>query len=116
MISANEKIMLSVVSSWVTSPFLRTVRCSGLLGSNSVSIHGPKPPVASKFLPWVTLNWPCRVQSRMVPALAADHDGDLAFVVELLGDFRPHQLLARADHGIRRAIKHARIFRIVGDI
>jgi hypothetical protein len=49
-------------------------------------------------------------------AFAADHDGDLAFVVELLGNLRPHQLLARADHGVRRAIEHARIFRIVGDI
>src|ERR1700722_19544184 len=71
MMSANEKIMLAVVSSWVASPFSRTVRCSGLETSTSVSIHGPMPPVASKFLPWVTLNWPCRVQSRMVPSLAS---------------------------------------------
>src|SRR5262249_53911624 len=69
MMSANEKIMLSVVSCCVTSPFLRTIRCSGLARSKLVSIHGPIAPEASKFLPWVTLNWPCRVQSRIVPSL-----------------------------------------------
>ena len=94
------------------------------------------PPVASKFLPCVTLNWPCRVQSRMVPslhsvrpamtswalllahvfAIAADHHRDLAFVIELFGDFRTHQVLPRADERVRRPVEHARIFRRVGDI
>ena len=94
------------------------------------------PPVASKFLPWVTLNWPWRVQSRMVPSLAsvmpaiylerailgyvlavaADHDGDFALVVELLGNLWADEILPGADQRIRRAVKHARIFRIIGDI
>ena len=51
-----------------------------------------------------------------VLAVAADDDRDLAFVVELLGDFRPHQILPRSDQRIRRAIEHARIFRSVGDV
>ncbi len=94
---------------------LAHVSCNGLLRSTSVSIQGPMLPVASKFLPWVTLNLPCRIQSRIVPslhsvtpaitlsarsfghvlALAADHDRDLALIVELLGDLRPDELAAR---------------------
>src|SRR5258708_17039470 len=40
-------------------------------GANSspVTIHGPSAPECSKFLPGVTLNFPCRSQSRIVPSL-----------------------------------------------
>ena len=42
--SANEKIMLAVVSSCVTSPFLRVIRCSGLV--RSTSVYDPRPEAA----------------------------------------------------------------------
>ena len=61
--------MLAVVSSCVTSPLIFTVMCSGFRRSTSVVIHGPRLPVESKFLPWVTLNRPWRSQSRIVPSL-----------------------------------------------
>jgi len=36
--------------------------------SSTVVIHGPIEPERSKFFPWVTLNLPCRSQSRTVPS------------------------------------------------
>ena len=126
--------MLAVVSSCVTSPFLRTMRCSGFAGSIPVSIHGPMLPLDVEILALGDVelavaqpiadrafvaqskagNHPERVFLRHVLALAADHHGDLALVVELFGDFRPNQLLPVPDQRIRRAIEHARIFRVFG--
>src|SRR5262249_14796474 len=128
MMSAKPKIMLAVVSSCVTSPLTVTVRRSGLVRSASGSIQGPTLPEASKFLPWVTLNLPCRSQSPTVPSFgsvaralardvaagAADHQRDLALVVELLRHLRPHQRLAVRDQRVGRAIEHAGILRHVG--
>ena len=93
-------------------------------------------PLASKFLPCVTLNWPWRSQSRIVPSLhsvspaitlsarsfahmlafAADHHGDLALVIELFGNFRPDEILPVPDQRIRRAVEQARIFRRLGQV
>ena len=63
--------MLAVVSSCVISPLTFTVKCSGLARSisSAVTSQGPMLPLASKFLPCVTLNLPWRIQSRMVPSL-----------------------------------------------
>src|SRR3954452_5671088 len=44
-------------------------------------------------------------------SFAADHQRDLAFIVELLRDTRLHQRLTRADERAGRAEEHARIFR-----
>ena len=65
-----EKIIRSVVSSCLTSPFTRVVSRMGCAPiSSDVTIHGPMLPEASKFLPCVTLNLPCRSQSRTLPSL-----------------------------------------------
>ncbi|MNT87427.1 hypothetical protein D3C72_2278430 [compost metagenome] len=61
---------MSVASCWRSSPFTRVLTVSGAAGSNSsaVTSHGPIEPLASKFLPCVTLNLPWRSQSRTVPS------------------------------------------------
>ena len=57
-----------------------------------------------------------RALFRNVLAFAADHQRDLAFIVELFGDLRTDQLLSAADHRIGRPVKHARIFRRFGEV
>jgi hypothetical protein len=71
----------------------------------------------------VTLNFACRVHSRAVrallgdpPPLLADHQRDLAFVVELLRHARAHQRLSRADERAGRAEEHAGIFRLLAAV
>ena len=61
--------MTSVPERWTSLPFRRVARVSfcGSGISSAVTIHGPKPPVAGKFLPgtnWVV--WYC--QSRTLPS------------------------------------------------
>ena len=41
--------MLAVVSSWITSPFLRVTRCSGFAGSRSVTFDGQNASEAGIF-------------------------------------------------------------------
>src|SRR2546423_2479961 len=53
--------------------------------------------------------------SNLAPFLA-DHQRDLALVIELLRYARPHQWLARADERARRAEEHAGIFRLGGAV
>ena len=49
-------------------------------------------------------------------ALAADHHGDLALIVELVGNLRPNKLSAVSNHRVRRAVEHARILRRFGEV
>ena len=64
------KIMRSVVVFCNTVPLSRVVNSNwvGSPSSSDVTIHGPKPPVAGKFLPAVHwMVWFC--QSRTEPSL-----------------------------------------------
>src|SRR5665213_2620602 len=120
--------MLAVVSSCVISPLTLVVMCSGWRRSisSAVTSQGPMLPVASKFLPCVTLNLPCRNQAdrafvtdrdagdviervlmRDATARAANHQRDLALMIELFGLMRQHELRFMPDQRTGRAVEHA---------
>src|SRR5258708_2486141 len=66
----NLKIIIPVSACCMRSPFSRHDRVSVVCGgiSSAVTLHGPKPPVAAKFLPAVRSPvWRC--QSRTEPSL-----------------------------------------------
>src|SRR5262249_3515376 len=107
MVSATGTIMLSVLSDCMTCPLSRVWIFKPLppAGSSSaVTIHGPKPPVRSKFLP-MSHAWFCAdirapsLRCRRNRPLADDED-ELGFVVERLGRLRPDdRLTVRHERG-----------------
>src|ERR1700691_5700487 len=54
-----------------------------------------------------------RVRSLHVSPSVADNENDLAFVVELIGNFRPNERTAMPYHGPEGAQEYVRIFRLI---
>ena len=69
-----EYFIVAGLSSWRSSPLTWVwIRSSSNGGISSIGTsHGPIEPVFGQFLPWVTLNFACRTQSRIVPSLPSD--------------------------------------------